>query len=196
MRCYWKWLRDVSLDKMIRATANFILFQLAWFAAVIGGAQGWPKLGALPAIVVVIIHLGSHRSRLKQEMLLVLGVTVLGMVIETGFIGLGALHYTGTGNGTVLPPLWIIALWFAFGTLPHGSLGWLSGRLPLQLFLGAVFGPLSYLGGARLGAASLGEPIVVSLALIGCGWALAMALIFGLADRLGLKSKPVVSEDT
>ena len=169
---------------MIKAIANFILFQMAWFAAVIGGAYGWPMLGALPAIIVVAIHLGYNLAHLKQEILLVVGVTALGAIVETAFIAFGALHYARTSDNAALPPIWIIALWFAFGTLPHGSLGWLSGRIWPQLLLGAVFGPLSYLGGVRLGAATLGEPIMISLAVIGCGWALAMALIFKTADRL------------
>ena len=161
-----------------------MLFQLAWFAAVIGGAQGWPILGSLPAIVVVAIHLASYFPRLKQEAMLVLGGTAVGVIVETAFIALGALHYAGSSSDAVLPPVWIIALWFAFGTLPHGSLGWLSGRLLPQVLLGAVFGPLSYWGGVRLGAATLGEPLLISLAVIGCGWALAMVLIFRIADRL------------
>lgn len=79
---------------MIKAIANFILFQLAWFAAVVGGAHGWLMLAVLPAIVVVAIHLGSNLAHLKQEMeiLLMFGVTALGVVFETAFIALGALH--------------------------------------------------------------------------------------------------------
>ena len=169
---------------MTRAIANFILFQLAWFAAVVGGARGWPILGVLPAIVVVAVHLGSNLAQVKHEITLVLGVTTLGVIFETAFIALGTLRYARPDYNAALPPIWIIALWFAFGTLPNGSLKWLSGRILPQLLLGAVFGPLSYLGGVRLGAANLGEPIVTSLAIIGFGWALAMALIFQMADRL------------
>jgi hypothetical protein len=175
---------DGSRFYVIKAIANFILFELAWFAAVIGGAHGWPIMGTFPAILVVAIHLASNRPRLKHEAMLVLGVTALGVIVETAFILFGTLHYARTSGNAVLPPIWITALWFAFSTLPHGSLGWLSGRMWPQLLLGAVFGPLSYLGGVRLGAATMGEPIVISLAAIGCGWALAMILIFKIADRL------------
>ena len=182
-----KWLvltENASWFEVIKAITNFILFQLAWFAAVIGGARGWPILGVLPAIVVVAIHLGSNLAQVKQEIMLVLGVTALGAIFETAFIALGTLNYARPSDIAALPPIWIIALWFAFGTLPHGSLKWLSGRIWPQLLLGAVFGPLSYLGGVKLGAATLGEPIVISLAVIGCGWAPALALIFQMADRL------------
>ena len=192
---FTKWLvpaDNASWLCVIKAIANFILFQLAWFAAVLGGAHGWVLLGVLPAIVVVAIHLGSNLAHLKQEILLVIGVTALGVIFETAFIAFGALHYAGSSGNAVLPPIWIAALWFAFGTLPNGSLGWLSGRIWPQLLLGAIFGPLSYLGGVRLGAATMGEPIVISLAVIGCGWALAMVLIFQMADRLRAEPLPIV----
>ena len=168
---------------MIKAVANFVLFQISWFAAILGGAQGWPLMGSAPAIIVVAIHLYMNRNHLVREALLILCVTLLGVIVETGFVSFGALHYAGANADAVLPPIWIIALWFAFGTLPHGSLSWLSGRLWLQLFLGAVFGPLSYVGGAKLGAATLSAPLISSIAMISVGWALAMVLIFQLADR-------------
>ena len=176
---------------MLKAIANFILFDAAWLAAVIGGAHGWPILGTFPAFPVVATHLAFNRTQLKLETLLVIGVTALGVIVETAFVALGELHYAGSSGNAVLPPIWITTLWFAFGMLPHGSLGWLSGRIWLQLLLGAVFGPLSYLGGVRLGSATMGDPIVTSLAVIGCGWALAMALIFKMADRLGCEPNSI-----
>ena len=173
---------------MITSITNFVLFQIAWFAAILGGAAGWPLLASVPALIVVAIHLWINRDRLKREALLIAGVTVLGVLVETGFVSVGALHYAGTSAGALLPPIWIIALWFAFGTLPHGSLSWLSGRLSLQLGLGAIFGPLSYVGGVKLGAATMAEPMIGSLIIIGIGWALAMVLMFQIADRLRDKS--------
>ena len=171
---------------MVKAVTNFTLFQLAWFAAVIGGATGWPIFGSIPAIVVVAIDLWFYRTQLKREALLVVGITLLGVIVETVFITLGALHYSGTSSNAVLPPIWIIALWSSFGTLPHTSLGWLSGRVWLQLLLGAVLGPMSYFGGVKIGAAILNEPLMSSLVIVGIGWGLAMPLIFYMADR----SKP------
>ena len=169
---------------MIKSITNFILFQIAWFAAIVGGASGWPLLGSMPAVVVVAIHLFVNRNQLAREAVLIAGVTLLGVIVETGFVILGALHYAGTGPDAVLPPIWIIALWFAFGTLPHGSLSWLSKRTWLQTILGAVFGPLSYVGGVKLGAATMPVPMMGSIMIISVGWALAMVVMFLLADRL------------
>ena len=169
---------------MIKSLTNFLLFQIAWFAAISGGANGWPLLGSIPALIVVAIHLGLNRDHFRREAVLIVAITLLGVVIETTFISLGALHYAGTNAGAAVPPVWIVALWLAFGTLPHGSLSWLSGRMWPQLFLGAVFGPLSYVGGVKLGAATMPVPITVPVMIISAGWALAMVVMFQLADKL------------
>ncbi len=52
--------------------------------------------------------------------------------VEGGFLASGIIAYAGTAAGQWFPPVRIIALWFGFGTLPHASLGWLSGRWVLQ----------------------------------------------------------------
>ena len=169
---------------MIKSITNFLLFQIAWFAAIICGAQGWPLLGSMPALVVVAIHLFVNRNQWSREAALIVGVTLLGVIVETSFVILRALHYAGTGADAVLPPIWIIALWFAFSTLPHGSLSWLSGRPWLQIILSAVFGPLSYVGGVKLGAATMPVPMLGSIVIIRVGWALAMVVMFQMADRL------------
>ena len=175
---------------MIKSIANFLLFQIAWFAAIVGGASGWPLLGSLPALVVVAIHLFVGRNQWSREAGLIVGITVLGVIVEAGFVFLGALHYAGASADAVLPPIWIMALWFAFGTLPHGSLSRLSGRPWLQIVLGAVFGPLSYLGGVKLGAATMPLLFMQSLIIISVGWALSMVLMSRLADRLD-RDKPL-----
>lgn len=169
---------------MIKMIVNFSLFQVAWLAGIIGGANDWPLLGALPAIVVVAVHLLMNSDQLKREISLIFGITILGLIVEMSFVSLGTLHYTGTKIDAVLPPIWIVMLWFAFGTLPHGSLDWMSRRIWLQLFLGALFGPLSYFGGVRLGAATMSKPIMDSLIIISLGWAVAMVLMFQMAGRL------------
>ena len=169
---------------MIKSATNFLLFQIAWFAAIVGGAQSWPLLGSAPALVVVAIHLFVNRNQWSREAVLIVGVTLLGVIVETCFVSLGALHYAATNVGAILPPIWIIALWFAFGTLPHGSLRWLSKRIWLQIILGAVFGPLSYVGGVKLGAATMPVPMMGSIMIISVGWALAMVVMFQMADRL------------
>ncbi len=162
----------------VRLAANFLLFQLAWFAAVIGGAADRPLIACVPALGVCLLHLWLNRTKWRSEFVTILAVTALGLALETVFIHAPALLYHGMATGDFFPPVWIVALWLAFGTLPRGSLGWLSGRVFWQIGLGAVFGPLSYLAGGRLGAAELVEPVSMSLIVIGLGWGVLMPAIF------------------
>lgn len=170
-----------AAGRVIALLANFLLFEAAWFAAVVGGAAGWPAVGSLPAVAVVGLHLAFNWQRLGQELLIIAGVTLLGMVVETAFVAAGVISYAGSTPGSPLPPVWIIALWFAFGTLPQASLAWLKGRPTAQAVLGAIFGPLSYIAGESLGAAELAAPHALSIVLIGAGWAVALPLVFVIA---------------
>jgi len=63
------------------------------------------------------------------------------------------------------------------------TLRWLKRRPLLAAGLGAVFGPLSFLGGVRLGAARfVDEP--AALAALAAMWALLMPLVMAVSDRL------------
>jgi hypothetical protein len=135
---------------MLAIIANFALFQGAWFAAILGGATGQEFLGCLPALGAVILYLFLNKRRFGREVALLVGIGLLGAAFETVLIAAGWIAYTGSAQDSILPPIWIFALWLAFATLPHRSLQWLRGRPWLQGALGAVSGPLSYLAGVNL----------------------------------------------
>ena len=163
---------------------NAVAFQLAWFSALYGGILNSLALALLPAFAAAIWHLYRMRVHILAEIQLLAGVLILGFVIESIFVALATIAYVGTPLLGFGPPLWIMAMWLAFATLPHGCLGWLKGKWVLQIVLGGLTGPLSYLAGGKLGGATLHEPVLASLAIIGFGWAVALPLIFWLADRL------------
>lgn len=169
---------------MTGALLNLVLFQASWFAAVAGGAAGWPLIGMFPAALTVAAHLLFNRGQMLAQVLVIAAVTLLGLLIETGFIASGAIIYAGAEPGSILPPAWILSLWFAFGTLPSASLNWLDGRWVLQAVLGAVAGPASYYGGEKLGAAVLQQPLPFAILIISAGWALAMPAIFVISNAI------------
>lgn len=162
---------------------NAVLYQLGWFACVVGAAQGWGTTGAGIALLLVMVHVGLA-ERPDREWPLLLAAAGIGLVVETLHAGLGILDLSGHRAGS-LAPLWILALWLQFGTVLHFCLSWLSGRYALASILGLVGGPLAFLGGERLGAATFGEPRLLSLAVLGLSWAVALPLLVALADRLG-----------
>ena len=74
-------------------------------------------------------------------------------------------------------------MWMLFATTLNVSFRWLHNRLWVAALLGAIFGPVSYLGGSSIGAVTLIEPIAAMTALC-VAWALLMPGLLLLAQQL------------
>lgn len=171
-------------SEMTRSSiANALLYQLGWFACVVGAAQGWGTTGAGIALLLVVLHLGLV-ERPERELPLVLATATIGLGAETLHASFGILDFRGHQAGSVAP-LWVVALWLQFGTVLHFCLRWLSRRYALASLLGLLGGPLAFWSGERLGAAAFGEPRAFSLALLGLSWALLLPALVAIADRVG-----------
>ncbi|BDU16611.1 DUF2878 domain-containing protein [Lysobacter auxotrophicus] len=155
----------------MRSFANFAGFQLAWWASVLGAARGAAWIGVLACSAFVALQwIGSSQRRLDAR--LVACALLLGIVLDGALGQLGWIVYRG-GEGAPVPA-WIVALWGAFAmTLTH-SLGWL--RPGAAFLLGAIGGPLAYLGAARLGAVELVDSTQATIALA-IGWAVATCVL-------------------
>ncbi len=162
--------------------SNIALFQLGWFACVLGAAHGLPWAGALIAMLIVAWHV-ARASTPQRELALVAGAALLGAVFESALVQTDLVRYSA---GVLIEggaPYWMIALWALFATTLNVSLRGLRGQPWLAAVLGAVGGPLAYFAGARLGAlefAAAGAALVA----IGAGWAVLTPLLFRAA--LGL----------
>jgi len=161
--------------------ANFLLFQIGWFACALGGAQDRPWLGTGIALAIVAWHVGRAR-RPREELILVLISAGIGAAADSALVAIGWVVYA---SGTIVPgtaPVWLVAMWMLFATTLNVSLRWLR-RYPLAaIALGAVGGPLAYWAGARLGAMEFVAPVAATAALA-IGWAVLTPLLVGLARR-------------
>jgi Protein of unknown function (DUF2878) len=160
---------------------NFVLFQLGWFACVLGAAQDYPWAGTVAAAAIVAWHIRSA-ARPAAEVNLLLQVVLIGAVWDSLLVMLGWIAYP---SGTLLAgtaPHWILALWALFATSLNVSMRWLKGRLLLAALMGAVCGPLSYWAAVRLGAVQFVHPAQVIVALA-VGWALIMPALMLLSQR-------------
>jgi len=176
---------------------NFLAFQAAWFACVVSAAANAPVVGLLVAAVVVLLHFLLVERR-AAEALLLLSAIVMGLVFDSLLAGTGWVRYPSGAWVPGLAPYWILALWAVFATTLNVSMRWLHGRHVLAAVLGGVFGPLSYLGGAKLGGMTFlhAAPALTALAL---GWAVMMPALAALAVRLdrgamGLAEQRAVTE--
>ena len=164
---------------------NVALYQVSWFACVLGAAHGLEWAGPVVTGVVVMIHL-TLTGRAAAELRLIVAAVALGVIVDGTLAATGAVRYPGALSALFVPPPWMLSLWAGFAILLPHALAWLRGRLLLGAALGALGGPLAYLGGARLGAIELpgGALPVFPLATLALAWAAAIPLLLWLSERL------------
>jgi len=157
---------------------NFVIFQLGWFACVLGAANKQ----VLWAVIATLVYIAFHAWRSptpKTEISLLLKAFVFGLVADTLIMHLGYINFGDAWPSPYLSPLWMWILWVLVATTVNGSLSWLRGRPVLAAILGGICGPLSYEAGIRLGAGEWGPraqlPGFIVLGLI---WALAIPIFF------------------
>ena len=124
-----------------------------------------------------------HPKR-NQELKFILLVGLMGMVVDSLKKITGLITYAGDVPVAWLAPPWIIAMWLLFSTSLNGSLSWLKDRYGLAVILGAIFGPLSYVSGARLGAASFNDDLWVTLGVVAVVWGLVVPGIVWLSEKM------------
>jgi hypothetical protein len=162
--------------------ANVVLFQLGWFACVLGAAHGYALEGALVALAIVAAHiaLAAHPAR---ELALVAAAAATGALADSLLAASGWLRYDAGVLVEGTAPYWIVAMWALFAITLNVSMRALRSRLWLGALLGLVGGPAAYYAGANLGALTLVQ-LLPALAALAAVWALAMPLLFSLALRL------------
>ncbi len=167
---------------MLSKILNFALFQAGWFACVLAGAHGLPAPAVAAAGGVMAVSLWRFSADRLCDVRLFLTVALIGFCADTVHLRLGVFALVGAPRFPYVCPLWLVALWAMFGTTLRGSLSWLAGRYLLAALLGALAGPLSYLGGAKLGAVTLHPDRVFCIAALAVGWAVMMPLLVWLAQ--------------
>jgi hypothetical protein len=175
-----------------RNISNAVLFQAAWFAAVLGAGKGMPWLGTVVLIPVLSINLYLS-DKPRSELLLIISAGVLGFVFDTALVAGGfftPVHYL---LPPPLSPVWMIGLWMNFAASLNVSLGWLRGKYLVASLFGAVGGPLAYYGGGKLGA-TLALPDTQSIIVLAVGWSVMTPLLYWLAAYFRSSEKSAVSE--
>lgn len=160
---------------------NALGFQAGWWACVMGAAQGQQGLAIVLALVLVAGHLYFVAQR-SAEIRLALVSLLMGGAVDSALQSLSVISFAGASLSPLSPP-WLWMLWVLFALTLHSSLAFLKGlHWSLLAGLGAVFGPLSYIVGARMGAATF-DGSLVSTAALALAWALALPLLVLIAAR-------------
>lgn len=163
----------------IRVVANFVVFQLAWFACVISAARGHALLGTAAVALAVALHAWLSR-RARPELIMVALAIGIGGVWDSFVAATGMVRYSSGLFAAPLAPYWILAMWALFATTLNATFVWMRGRYAVAAVFGAIGGPLSYYAGVRLGAVEAVD-LKGALALQAIGWAVLMPLLIRTA---------------
>jgi len=158
---------------MLKNLLNAVLFQVGWFACVLGGNTGW----LLIPFVILLVHLwliGSWRTEGK----LLMTVFALGCVLDSALIKIGLFDFGEAGR---VIPLWLALLWPLLATTLGHCLAWTARPWWLASILGAIGGPASYIAGSHLTYVQLPLGVGVSALILGAIWAMVFPLLHWLA---------------
>lgn len=161
---------------------NFALYQVGWFACVLGGAWHFPWTGFLIAMALVGVHLALSPER-AVEVRLVVFATIAGAAVEVVLIRAGTYRFTSGTIVDALPPPWLLAMWAQFATTFRFSMRRVIGRPIRAMLFGAAGGPIAFLAGQRLGAVELLPPMTHGLLYLSISWALALIAFSALARQ-------------
>jgi hypothetical protein len=161
---------------------NVALYQAGWFCCVLGGAWGYPLSGALAALALTGAHL-LLAVEWKGEVRLMLTACLLGITVDSLQQAAGVFAFTRDPAWPLWLPPWVFVIWAQFATLFRYALRWLAGRYLLAALLGMTGGPVAYVAGIRLGAATFEAPPVVAVAVLAVVWSVVTPLLLWFSAR-------------
>ena len=160
---------------------NFVLFQIGWFACVLGAAKQLPWLGVIVVTVIVAWHLLQAKQAKPEIILLVLALVIGGMFDQLMLMN-GLISSQAHGWSISLLPAWILALWAVFVTILNVSLRWMRGKWLVAILFGAIGGPLAYIGAEKLGAVTL-NALPMSYVALSVGWGILTPLLLKVSEK-------------
>ena len=169
---------------MTRANiTNFLLFQLGWFACVLGGAHDQVTIGCIIVFSVIAYHLFQAKDAL-QELRLLIVAFIIGLIFESIITANGVARYSHGQFSELIAPFWMILMWPLFATTINLSMRWLKALSPLLVAVtGAIFAPLAYFAGSRLGAVNY-DDLFLAMTSIAIAWAILFPALVVMSLKL------------
>lgn len=168
---------------------NALLFQAAWFAAVLGAARDFAWLGPVAVLAVLAVHFMLLEDR-RGEWRTIIAAGFLGFWFDTALVAAGIFTPLAAPWPHPFSPPWMVFLWMNFAATLNASLSWLQGRYALAAVFGGVGGPMAYFAGAELGATET-LPSTSGMLVLMVGWGMMTPFLVwlrGYFKRSGAKT--------
>ncbi|MBU3023016.1 DUF2878 domain-containing protein [Aestuariibacter sp. A3R04] len=159
------------LNKVI----NFIWFQVIWFLVIF---HQYTYLWVVALLIMAHFMVSPYG---RNDICFALAIGLYGSVVDGLLTHFGIFVFPTSDLWFI--PMWLVALWIAFGIMLRVSLDYLHHRFALSAFLGAVSGPLSYWAGARFGAVTFPLSLAATLTVVSAVWAITVPLWMWLNNR-------------
>lgn len=156
-----------------KTIANALLFQIGWFACLLGGTSWW----LLVAVAVLLVHF-IWISSWGDEGKLVITVMLAGGALDSFLLQLRIFRLPGDPD---LIPLWLLLAWALFGTTLNHCLIWARKWWWLAALTGSIAGTFAYWLGAQLTEFRLGLGNAMTLVIVASIWAFLFPLLHGFA---------------
>ena len=166
---------------------NILGFQIGWWVCALGAKNDLDYLGPIYMISFIIVHL-IFFSEKKLEIILIISGIILGFFVDSSFKFLSILSYVPL-DSSFLAPLWIIAMWAGFCATLNHSLSWLKGNNIISFLMGAIFGPLSYLAGQKMGIIYFLVSPFYALTILAIAWGISIPFLLWINNQLDSLSR-------
>ena len=154
---------------------NALGFQIGWFTCIAAVRHDLEIPALLICSVLVVIHFVCSHTRLIDFKLSIICLG-LGIAVDSSLQFFSVIDFYGWALGP-LSPFWLWMIWVMFGLTLNSSLSFLqSPHLFWSAIAGMVFGPVSYLAGTKLGAASF-DNTLFPLATLAFIWMITLPLL-------------------
>jgi hypothetical protein len=153
---------------------NLVGFNLVWFGLVYWGNSFIPF-----SLLLLSAHL-YFIAKVRSELLLIVSITIIGVFIDSLLQYFTVFIFTNSSH----IPFWLVVLWACFGTTICHSLRFLAGSKILQLLVGAIFAPLSYIAGYQFQVVDFGQSLITTYLLLSVIWGVLFVLFFVLQAKL------------
>jgi hypothetical protein len=150
---------------------SIIGFELAWLALVY-----FQSLAIVPALAYLLYGLYRLPNRPRLAVLI---IATTGIALDTLLVSLQIISF----SETLLLPGWFLLIWLLFALAAVETMAGFLRPWWLGMLLGAIGGPLSYLGGAALSGGVLQFPLASgSFVILVAVWAV-IGVLLGYSRR-------------
>lgn len=165
------------------------VYYFTWIGGILLAARGkcWASFFLIVGISILQIF---WQLKIKKDtkglFILIILLTVTGTIVDTLFLYFKLLHFSANPFNPYFSPPWMITIWFNFSILLFSLARNLFHRYCLMGLLSLIAFPLSYLAGAKLGAASFSLSEMHSI-VIGIVWGFLLPFCLFLYNTCGIK---------